>query len=160
MSITSDGTGYNSNANLLLFPGWCPSNGIIASKLPDQTHITTTCTLSGTVSEFLNYLLNVNLHVVRITVTTTDTANFVGTNKMTIGSIDGDGRVRDVADIMFNDYKVNNGTSVNDTLVIDDQKFITGGNFFMILTSLKLSTTMTFKFEYDSTSKATLLTAN
>ena len=158
--ITSDGTGNQSNQNILIFQSWTPGNAGIGANKPDGTHINITSPqLSSSVAEVQSYLQNVKMHITKMTISTSDTSNWNNGNMLTLGKVDADGRVTQANDVMFNDYKVSNGQTLNDTITIDDVDFTTGGNFFMKLGSLALNSSITIWFDVAGTNDNAVITA-
>jgi hypothetical protein len=158
--LTSDGTGNQGNTNIIIFPGWAPGNPALAGNKPDGVHVTLTSAQITTVSaELIAYLQNVKLQITKMTISTSDTTLWNNGNMITIGKVDADGRVTETTDISFNDYKVNGGAQVSDTIVIDDHTFVTGGNFFMKISSMPVSSNITIMCDVAGSNDNATITA-
>ena len=162
VTIASDGTGYNGNINLCLAPGLVPGNTAlmgVAAKAVDNSHVTLTAPeVSAVAAEVAAYIERFPMHITGIEITTSDTDNFKNGNMLVIGAVDTDGSAANKSQIRFNKYQVSNGSGgILDTIQVDDVDFTTGGNFQMILKSLKLSTSMTFRFFVAGTATAKVI---
>ena len=149
LTLTSDGTGNQSNNNVGIMPGPCPL--LVQSKLavyqPDGTHITVSTSISAAAqqaTEMAAYLASVGMVFSYLRISTTDTANFG--QSLWIGEVPPNG-ILNPEEIPLTQYRTSIGGGGYDTvLTISDRPFANSKNFFMYISNLKLSTSMTFNF--------------
>lgn len=143
-------------ANIVLMPG--PAR--YGSQLNLDGKVTFNCTTGfSSYSELMAYFQKISTNCYGVIIQTTDTDNYQD-NILKISERDPSGRVTDI-NIDLSDYRVNNGTSFSDKIVLEqsdfNQVFWPGSE--IVLATLKPGTSMTFTFKLQGWNKVQELSA-